>query len=376
MKFQMFPEKYGWGPLLWMIYLVFPLLFLIGMDGIKGLLGLALFSLFIFVYRDSYWNEHHVPYNILLMTTIVVIFVFVYHEGFLYMGLYNINAFMLVQRRWIYWSGYGLQILLVASILSFHFMGLYVVDISYIGAAILMIIVIPIISAYQIRWEQTKEELQEAHHRIDELVKHQERERIARDLHDTVGQTLSMITLKSEIAQRLIQKDTGRAEEEINEIHDISRTVLQQIREIVTDLKHLSYNEEVKQAKEVLDQVGIEAIYKGEEKVKNLNQLYENILAYCLKECTTNILRHSGATTCLIEKRESEKDIQLLIEDDGVGLQDGFQKSNGLAGMEERLHMISGSLTIDDAEMGGCHIRITVPKVQGDSQEQEGEMVV
>ncbi|KGX92276.1 hypothetical protein N781_17545 [Pontibacillus halophilus JSM 076056 = DSM 19796] len=372
MKIHLFPERFGKATLIWMVYFILPFLALFQLRGIDLVVGMVLFCLFIFLYIDNYWNPNHTMRNVVFMTGIIAFFVFRHHAGYLYTGMYTAQALIFLKSRGQFLLGYMLQIVLIAVLLFVHFTGIMVINLPYIQAAIIMILFTPVIINYQVKWEQSQQDLEEAYKRIDQLSKHEERERIGRDLHDSVGQTLSMITLKSDIAMRLVHTHPNQAENEMKEIHQISRTVLQQIREIVSDLKHLSYDTEIHEACNALSKIGIKVDYVGTTTVLQLNQLYENILAYCVKESITNLIRHSEATRCVIEKVESEKEVVVSISDNGVGFPKAFQKGNGLIGMEERLAMISGKVDLTHSDKQGCCVRISIPKVQMNQGVHEG----
>ncbi|MCA0972329.1 sensor histidine kinase [Halobacillus litoralis] len=361
-KVRLFPEKYGHLPLFWSLYFLFPLYNLLTWGGWEGVAGIALLVLFYFFFRDIYWAPSRAFMNGIFMTIIVGIFLYFYHESFLYLAIYTAYATPFIQKRRSFFVYYVLSIMLFVELYWIHQSGHMVVEIAPISAACIMIVVIPLIMQYEIKWSQTKEKLDQANERIEELVKQQERERIGRDLHDTVGQTLSMITLKSDIALRMLSTNPAQSESEIKDIHQISRTVLNQIREIVTDLKQLSMEEEIVLSEKLLREASITPVVERSGSVEGLNPLYENILAFSLRECVTNVIRHSQATRCHITIEDHKKEIRLKVQDNGIGIQK--PKGNGLFGMEERLRMISGRVSIENAANQGGSVHVFVPKVQ------------
>ncbi len=368
MKFRMFPKEYGLVPALWLIYTVFPIYYLIQLQNIKGLIGLLLMGFFLCLYRDNFWTSKRHFSNVVMMTGIIFVFILCYNEGFLYTALYISNSIAYLQSLKKFWFSYGLQILLSLSLFLMDLLDFKEgLNYSYISPAMIMIIVIPAIARYQMKWSETKQELAQANKQIEELIKQRERERIARDLHDTVGQTLSMITLKSEIAYKLVKKDVSKSESEMKEIHQISRTVLKQIREIISDLKYLSFSEEVSHSSNVLSEVGIYCRIEGSVNISGINQLYESILSYALKESITNVIRHSYATHCTIKIEESNENLILEVIDNGKTMLDDIIKGNGLIGMEERVNMVSGEVVISSGEPNGCSVKVIIPKVKSDS---------
>lgn len=117
-------------------------------------------------------------------------------------------------------------------------------------------IIIMLISPFGVRSmnrnQKLEKELDQANEVIKELVKREERMRIARDLHDTLGHTLSLITLKSQLVEKLVTKNTERAQEEAREIQRTSRAALRQVRELVSEMRAISVAEELAEAGEML----------------------------------------------------------------------------------------------------------------------------
>lgn len=110
-----------------------------------------------------------------------------------------------------------------------------------------------------------QKELSAANSQIERYIQEEERHRIARDLHDTLGQTLTMIKLKSELTIRLIEKDTTQAKQELNDILDTSRFALKQVRELVTDMKYISIESELNHLRELLRTAGINSQFMQPE---------------------------------------------------------------------------------------------------------------
>jgi two-component system sensor histidine kinase DesK len=210
---------------------------------------------------------------------------------------------------------------------------------------------------------QLQEKLEDANKRISELVKLEERHRIARDLHDTLGQKLSMIGLKSDLARKLIYKDPEQARNEMIDVQQTARTALKEVRNMVSHMRGIRLKEEVVHVKQILKAAQINFVCDEEFTLTNVPLLTENILSMCLKEAVTNVVRHSRATTCTISIEQSQKEIEIIVQDDGIGSvsNDKFTKGNGLNGMRERLEFVNGSLDI--LSQKGTTLLIKVPNV-------------
>ena len=197
------------------------------------------------------------------------------------------------------------------------------------------------------RRQELERELAQANEQIRNLIKGEERMRIARDLHDTLGHTLSLITLKSQLVEKLAAKDPVKAQLEAREIQNTSRAALRQVRELVSDMRTATLPEELLEAQIILESADIELVSTGNPKLEGISDLAHNILSLCLREAVTNVVKHSQASKCRIDIESLDNEWRLLVADNGIGLKgkdDGASGSNGLKGMAERLSLIGAPL--------------------------------
>ncbi|RNI20526.1 histidine kinase [Flexivirga caeni] len=163
-----------------------------------------------------------------------------------------------------------------------------------------------------------------------ELMVQQERNRMARDLHDILGHSLTVITVKSELAGRLLDAGAGeRARAEVADLERLSRTALADVRRAVEGYREISLSGELARAKEAFAAAGITA-----RTPTALDQVPADLVepfAWTVRECVTNVLRHSGATTCTISVGPGS----ITVEDNGIGA-GSVVVGNGLAGLRER----------------------------------------
>jgi two-component system sensor histidine kinase DesK len=216
---------------------------------------------------------------------------------------------------------------------------------------------------------ELEKQLVEANEQIKAFIKREERVRIARDLHDTLGHTLSLITLQSQLVQRLIEKDAERAKAEAKGIEMTSRSALRQVRELVSSMRAITIEEELSEMKRIIHAAGMNFFIKGEEDFSDIPLLKQNILGMCLKEAGTNIVKHSKAKNCTVHIEKSRANFTIKVHDDGVGFIQQDIHGNGLNGMRERLGLIDGTFTIQSN--GGTTVTMAVPIVK--KQDQEGE---
>ena len=204
--------------------------------------------------------------------------------------------------------------------------------------------------------------LRMAHEEIEQLAKTAERERIARDMHDILGHSLSLIVLKSELAGRLLDNQPTRAALEIAEIETTARQALAEVRKTITGYRSEGFASELTRAAQVLETAGVRL--NRPAKAPYLTPRHEATLSLVLREAVTNIVRHAGASECSIEVSTAEDRTQLVIADDGRG--DIRQEGNGLRGMRERVQELGGSLSLDSNR--GTRLQIELPQSNGNAE--------
>jgi two-component system sensor histidine kinase DesK len=222
-------------------------------------------------------------------------------------------------------------------------------------------------------------ELTRAREEVAQLAASEERLRLARDMHDLTGQSLSMITLKSELAARLLGRlpeggDRDRARDEAEQVAAVSRQTLRDIREAISGYRRPTLAVEVITARAALASAGIAA--RDEADLTMLSGTFdpdvEAALAWCLREAVTNVVRHSGAKNCYISLTRRAGTMSLTVRDDGrghvppAGRDQGQDRARpcagtGLHGLSERLSAVGGRLELSpDLHPGFC-LSATVP---------------
>jgi len=185
--------------------------------------------------------------------------------------------------------------------------------------------------------------LRRAHEEIEQLAAVAERERIARDLHDVLGHTLSVIVLKAELAGRLIERDPQRAAQEIADVEKTARTALSEVREAIGGYRSQGLPAEMELARNTLQAAGV--TLACESPLPQLHAAEETVLCLAVREAVTNIVRHAQATHCRMRFTTSADGYHsLLISDDGA--HPNLLEGNGLRGMRERVQSLGGRLSI------------------------------
>ncbi|WP_243769918.1 sensor histidine kinase [Amycolatopsis acidicola] len=201
----------------------------------------------------------------------------------------------------------------------------------------------------------TVRSLREAQDEIATMAVSAERARLARDLHDILGHSLTTITVKAGLARRVLETghDNERAIDEIREVEGLARSALTDVRATVSEYREVSLSAELVGARAALRAAEIDADLP--HAVDNVRTDLQQVFGYVLREAVTNVLRHSGARHVKVRLGRA----WLEIEDDGVGAPEGA-RGNGLRGLSERLAEVGGTLRVENAAGGGLMLRAEV----------------
>ncbi|MDE1894525.1 MAG: sensor histidine kinase [Xanthomonadaceae bacterium] len=205
--------------------------------------------------------------------------------------------------------------------------------------------------------EQRNAELQLSHDEVRRLAALAERERIGRDLHDLLGHTLSLITLKLELSRKLFDRDSEAARREVEEAEKVARHALAEVRSAVSGIRAADLAAELASARLLLESSRVRLTY-GHPPV-DLPADTERGLSLVLREAATNIARHAEASQARIELLREPGRVCLQVSDNGRGGID--VDGNGLRGMRERVHAMGGTLRIDSPRGQGTRLQVSVP---------------
>ncbi|MEV0128330.1 histidine kinase [Dactylosporangium sp. NPDC050688] len=205
-------------------------------------------------------------------------------------------------------------------------------------------------------------ELQRTREALATAAVAEERLRFSRDLHDLLGHTLSVIVVKAEVVRRIAERDPSTAAAQAGDIEDIGRRALVEIREAVTGYREAGLTAELTRAKGMLSSAGITA--SVQRTADPLPDGADRLLAWALREATTNVVRHSGARRCDIEIATVDGAAALSVVDDGAATAAGAAGAgfgNGLRGLTERLGAAGGTLRAGARDEGGFALVARVP---------------
>ena len=197
---------------------------------------------------------------------------------------------------------------------------------------------------------------------VEHLAALAERERISRDMHDLLGHSLSLISLKAELARKLFERDPVAAKQEIIDVEQAAREALSQVRAAVLGYRETGFLHELRGAKNVFSSMQIQLDCQVDEAL-TMPMAVENILALALREATTNIIRHSRATACTFSLKKLGRHVHFHISDNGFVNLNELPKltlGNGLLGMQERVHALDGHIEMQCRDGVSIDIRLAL----------------
>lgn len=363
--YHIFSKNTGLSIYIWVVFCILPFYFIFRFSSLTEVfIGVALIVLFFTTYRLSFikrgWTVYvSVGIEIAINIGMTVYFGYVYFSLFLAFFIGNIQN----KAGFITLYVVHLVTTISASTIGFFIQSqLFFSQLPFIIISIIGVILLPFTMYNRLKREKLEHQLEDANNRIAELLVMEERQRIARDLHDTLGQKLSLIGLKSDLAGKLLHKYPEKVQKEIQDIHQTARTALKEVREMVTNMRSVRLEDEILHIKQILEAAEITIRVDGNPVLDRTPLLVENVLSMCLKEAVTNIVKHSQAKNSTIVIQQSDSEVRIRIQDDGVGIKDNdMKKGNGLRGMKERLDFVNGSLAINNTN--GTVLSIRIPNV-------------
>jgi two-component system sensor histidine kinase DesK len=361
------------GPLFGLVFLIYPIRAVLASDptparAILALGGAALFAgifLWLMWMQTPLWSASAVPHEVrkrratiaFLAGLAIALNLFLGTEWRVLFFHVNIAAGIMLLTRDAYLTIAGLAVttLALGSVSGMAWLALPTAAIGLWATAF-------------VRQVAAVAELRSAREELARLAVSEERLRFARDLHDLLGHSLSLITLKSELAGRLLPAEPAKAATEVHDIEGVARQALSEVREAVAGYRRPTLDEELIGASEMLEAAGITCQIVNEAGV--LPNAVESVLAWVVREGTTNVIRHSRAEHCRIVLARNDEEIYAEITDDGQGhrAEDAEVSGSGLSGLAERVATFAGFLEAGSLPDGGFRLRVGLP-VKSDAEQ-------
>jgi two-component system sensor histidine kinase DesK len=356
-------QELGWTPLAWLVWLVpffvQPLAQRASiLEWAFYLTGVAVFlPLYFLGYASRPRRVLQVSLAILMLGVLYSPFNFGATTFFIYASAF-LGPAIPGRRAYAWVAGYTVLLAIEGVLFDIHPNGLV--------AGLVFTPLIGAINVHAAGVSRRNARLRLAHEEVERLAKLDERERIARDLHDLLGHSLAVITLKSQLAERLVQTDPERAASELREIERISRETTNEVRRAVRGYRAQKLGTELAKARLALESAGVGLAVESGPFVLGSEQ--ESAMALALREAVTNVVRHASAQRCIVRIDAGRQGFVLEIEDDGRGVRRA--EGSGLTGMRERLAALGGTVEVETSTTGTL-VRVALPLRGGEVVEAE-----
>jgi len=373
---HIFHKNTGLSPYVWVVFYILPFYFIFKSSSMYEVItGIIMIAVFFVCYVLSFVSKGWVVYfwtsvQIVVSIAMTLLFSYVYFALFLAFFIGNI------QNKAGFFTLYSIHLGTTLITINYGLISrdpMFVTQLPFVLVSMIAVILLPITTYNRNNQGKLQDQLEDANKRISELVKLEERQRIARDLHDTLGQKLSLIGLKSDLAGKLMSKNPAQAAVEIDDVRQTARSALKEVREMVTEMRGIRLEDELLRIGQFLKAAEIDFLPEGNPKLTNTSLITENVLSMCIKEAVTNVVKHSGAKACWISIIPSRTHLIIKVKDNGSGISGDniYYQGHGLQGMRERLEFVNGCMDIVRGD--GTTIVFKVPNAF--RQPEEGETI-
>ena len=363
---HIFHKSTGLSPYIWVVFYILPFYSIFRSSSMDTwVYGIVMIIMFFACYVLAFKSKGWVVYfwtsvQIIISITMTLMFGYMYFALFLAFFIGNL------QNRAGFFTLYIIHLLTTIVAINYELISrnpVFISQLPFVLVSMIAVVLLPATTYNRNNQDKLQGQLEDANKRISELVIMEERQRISRDLHDTLGQKLSLIGLKSDLASKLISKNPAQAVVEINDVRQTARSALKEVREMITQMRGIRLEDELVRIRQFLQAAEIEFELEGSPKLTNTSLITENVLSMCIKEAVTNVVKHSGATKCRIQIEPTRSELVIKVADNGKGIDMSNlnYKGHGMQGMRERLEFVNGCMEIVQNE--GTTIVVKVPMV-------------
>jgi two-component system, NarL family, sensor histidine kinase DesK len=354
MRFRLLPRggAEGWTAYVWLIYLglYVSYAYFRNRTALDWAIDAAVLGAFLALYFRGFWVWGRQAWPIVIAIAVLAVLTsprnpgaatfFIYAAAFAYRLGSSSVAF-----KWIA----AIVVLVILETVTFRLHpGTWI-------PAVVFSIIVGGVNVHYAEVRRRDRKLARAQEEIEHMAKIAERERIARDLHDLLGHTLSVIVLKAELASKIADRDVARALNEIRDVERISRNALTEVRQAISGFRGERLQDELATGREALEAAGVTVVTQIEP--VGLGRDEERTLAFALRESITNVIRHARARRCEIRLSRNGHGLVLAVSDDGVG--GAGEEGAGLSGMRARVAALGG--TVERDGHAGTRVTVTLP---------------
>ena len=255
------------------------------------------------------------------------------------------------------WTAFLSQLILLGALLFNRYMGEN--DWLFVLIICLFIAIMTFSMVRNRMMEELKADHAKQNAQINLLLAENERHRIGRDLHDSLGHTFAMLSVKADLAdQFLALGQVEKAQEQVQEIQAISQESMHQVREIVENLKQRTLTRELETVQQMLEVAQVKVEIQNELDTASISPILESALAMVSLELATNMIKHAKATEAHLSYHSTETGVEMVAEDNGIGFAKVSDKD--LHSIRERLELLGGELVISHRK-NPTRIELTIP---------------
>ncbi len=364
--FRPLPPELGWPPYLWLLYVVpFVVWPLLAVASARQLIAaVPLFLLFLWSYFQAYSAApRHRLLHVGLQATVGLVML-PWNEGSVVFFIFAAAVAGRLEEERVAW-----RVILLVGVVGTVWAWLMNANLFTVLPVAFMTPLIGAVTLHQERERRAVVALHQATARNRELAATAERERIARDLHDALGHTLSLVVLKAQVAKRLAHGLSAKEPQmpnpadsassillqELSELEAAARGALQDVRRAVRGYR-ATLDEAVRASRTLIEAAGVTCEVSIALTAPDHNR--DAVLAAVLRELCTNVVRHAGARHCRISLHETATGTQLTVVDDGRG--GVTHTGEGLRGVTERVHAVGGQVRVESRPSPGASSGTTV----------------
>lgn len=362
-KHILIPPSQGVLPYFFLVFIIPLITLLLPITGWREIGLFLLLGVFLKAYRDGFLENS--PKKMLFSIQLIISVIFVLYNGFASLFIYigwQFPMWPIKKRTFKNYLIIYISTLLISSAISLlrSIDVIQSVEWLWIFVGLSFALLSPL-AAYSVEKSQRQMfDLKMTNSRLTTLVRQKERERIAQDLHDHLGQSYSTISLKAELAQKVLAVDQERATKELEDIAQTSREHLNIVRKIVSNLHEQTIASAMIEAANLLETAQIKMNSINEATTSQWPLYIQFTLGSIIQEATTNVVRHSQATLVTYAFKYKDKCYELEIKDNGIGVQLNDKKTHGLSGMRNRVEDLNGQLNI--VNESGTLIHVILPE--------------
>lgn len=351
----------GWTPYLWLVYLSFFFIEWFFRPIPIGELVASIVALMVFLvlYFRSFWVGSRTRLWMAIATAAIGLFLVPVNGGAIVFYIYAAASAGTIRPP-------RLAVVAIGCLVAVALVQTLILDLPlyYAFVATIVSTFVGLANVYFSGLSSENAALRLTQQEVRELTRDRERQRIGRDLHDLLGQSLSLITLKAQLARRLMDTDPNRTRSELEGIEEQARQVLEQVREAVKGYRRAGLAAEIADARLALTARDIR--FEATATSEDLPGDVDAELALVLREAVTNVLRHSSTDTCRLHLAIEDSTVLFRFEDNGA--LNRLEEGSGLGGMRRRIEGLGGHIIFDAIK--GLRIEARIPLRQSDQGSQ------